>query len=68
MNARTYIIVSAVVFALVAVGHLARSVLGWPVVIGSWSAPMALSWAVLIFTGALAIMGYRLATGQQPGA
>ena len=68
VDARTYITVTAIVFTIVAVAHFVRTVFGWPVIIGTWSAPMWLSWAGLIFSGALAIMGYRLTTGQQPRA
>jgi hypothetical protein len=41
--------------------HLARIVMGWPVMIGAWSVPMWVSWLGLVVTAALAYFGFRLA-------
>jgi hypothetical protein len=60
MNARTYCAVSAVVFVVVAVGHLLRAVQGTPVLIGGWPAPQAISWAAVLIAGGLALWGFRL--------
>ena len=68
VDARTYITVTAIVFTIVAAAHFVRTVLGWPLVIGTWSAPMWLSWVALIITGVLAAMGFRLATEARPSA
>jgi hypothetical protein len=61
MSARTYCTVSAVVFAVVAIAHLVRAVQGMPVVIGTWPAPMAISWLAVVVAGGLASWGLRLA-------
>jgi len=62
MSRRAYLLITAVIFSLVALLHLVRIIFGWSVVLGSWSAPMWLSWVALIVTGALAYFGFSLAT------
>jgi drug/metabolite transporter (DMT)-like permease len=56
------LLVTAVIFSLVALLHLVRIIFGWSAVIGGWSVPMWLSWVALIVTGALAYFGFSLAT------
>jgi len=63
MSARTYCTVSAVAFAVVAIAHLVRAVRGLPVVIGTWPAPMAISWLGVVVAGGLALWGFRLSGG-----
>ena len=62
MNARGYLVVSGSVFGLVAVLHLLRVINGWEVVVGPWSAPMAVSWLGAIFPAVLSVWAFRLAT------
>ena len=62
MDQRTFSILAGALFALVALLHALRIVMGWPVVIGAWSAPMWLSWLGLVVTGGLSYFGLRLAT------
>jgi hypothetical protein len=50
---KNYLIVSATVFAVVAVAHLVRALEQWPVVIGSSPVPVGVSWLGAIATGAL---------------
>jgi hypothetical protein len=57
MNRGIFCIVAAVIFAIVALLHLLRVYMGWPVVIGDWSAPMWVSWIALVVAGVLAIWG-----------
>jgi hypothetical protein len=64
MSRRAYLLVSAAIFSLVALLHLARVVFGWSAVIGGWSVPMWLSWVALIVAGALAYFGFSLS--RQP--
>jgi hypothetical protein len=61
MSRRAYLLVSAAIFSLVALLHLARVVFGWSAVIGGWNIPMWLSWVGLIVAGALAYFGLSLA-------
>ena len=53
-----YAAVTAFVFAIVAILHFVRLVKRWPVHIGSYSAPMSLSWVALAISGLLAIWGF----------
>jgi hypothetical protein len=53
--------VAGVVFAVVAVLHLLRIYMNWPVVIADWSVPMWVSWVGLVIAGGLAFFGLRLA-------
>jgi hypothetical protein len=52
---------AGVIFAAVALLHLVRIYMGWPVMIGGWSVPMWVSWIGLIVAGGLAIFGLTLA-------
>jgi hypothetical protein len=61
MDQRTFSIVAGVIFAAVALLHLVRIYMGWPVMIGGWSVPMWVSWIGLIVAGGLAIFGLTLA-------
>jgi hypothetical protein len=58
--AEPYIAVSAIIFALVAIGHLIRIVQGWPVQIGGMSVAMSVSWIALAASAVLAIWGVAL--------
>jgi hypothetical protein len=53
-----YTTVSALIFALVAIGHLVRIIKQWTVLIGSTSIPMSVSWVGLIIAALLAIWGF----------
>ena len=61
MQVRAYHLVTASVFTVVAVGHLARACLGVPVIIGGWTVPLWLSWVGLAATGGLCLWGFRTA-------
>jgi hypothetical protein len=60
MDAKTFSLVAGVIFAVVALAHVARIVMDWSVIIGDWSIPMWLSWIALIVAGGLALLGLRL--------
>ena len=55
-----YYAVSALIFALVAFGHLARLFKRWQVRIGSLSIPMSVSWIGLVVAALMAIWGFDL--------
>jgi hypothetical protein len=61
MSGRRYCLVSALVFTLVAVGHLWRAAAGWPLIIDAWPAPLAVSWLAVAVAGSLAAWGFRQA-------
>jgi len=54
----SYAIVSALIFALVAVGHVVRLINRWSVVIGPYNVSMNVSWAALVVSALLAIWGF----------
>jgi uncharacterized integral membrane protein len=60
MNKRTYFLISGVVFAIVAIVHLFRIINQFEVVIGTWSAPMSVSWVGFIAAGILSYCGFTL--------
>jgi hypothetical protein len=62
MDQKTFSTLAGTIFALVALLHALRIYMGWPVVIGAWTAPMWLSWIGLVITAALSYFGLRLAT------
>ena len=64
MDQKAFSIVAGVVFAAVALFHLVRIYMGWPVHIGDWSVPMWLSWIGLVVAGGLAFFGFRLAAQE----
>jgi hypothetical protein len=57
---KPYIAISAIIFALVAIGHLIRIVQGWQVQLGDISVAMSVSWIALIVSAALAVWGATL--------
>ncbi len=62
MEQKAFFVLAGVIFALVALLHVLRIYMGWSVVIGSWTAPMWLSWIALVVAGGLSYFGLRLAT------
>jgi hypothetical protein len=53
-----YVAVSALIFGVVAIGHLIRLSKRWTVQIGPYSVPMSVSWVGLIITAAISIWGF----------
>ena len=60
MQYRSFIVVSTLIFLIVAVAHLTRIVLAWPVQIGSLDVPMWISWIALVVTAALSAWGFGI--------
>jgi hypothetical protein len=61
MTEKMFATIAAVIFALVALLHLLRLVMGWSVVIDSWTVPMSVSLIGLVVAGGLSYYGARLA-------
>jgi hypothetical protein len=61
MTEKTFAAIAAVIFALAALLHLLRLVMGWSIVIDSWTVPMWVSWIGLVVAGGLSYYGARLA-------
>jgi hypothetical protein len=55
---KAYVLVSALIFALVTIGHAVRIVNRWSVQIGPHSVSMNLSWAALVVSALIAIWGF----------
>lgn len=60
MSRKKYCLVTAIIFAVIALLHLARLGFGWTAVLGGWSVPMWLSWLALAISAFLAWTGFRL--------
>ena len=58
--AKSYIAISAIIFALVALGHLMRIVQGWQVQLADIGVAMSVSWIALVVSAALAVWGAML--------
>ena len=59
MDTKTFSLAAGVIFAVVALFHLARIFMEWTVIIGDWSLPMWVSWIALVVAGGLALLGLR---------
>lgn len=55
MNKKAYLIISGSIFGFVALGHLCRLVSHWPIQIGTWEAPLWVSWPALAVAAALSL-------------
>ena len=55
---KSYAVVSAVIFALVAVGHVVRLANRWTVAIGPYNVSMNVSWAAVVISALIAIWGF----------
>ena len=54
----SYAIVSALIFAVVAIMHVVRLINRWSVVIGPYNISMNVSWAALVVSALLAIWDF----------
>lgn len=61
MRERSYLMIAGIIFAIVAVAHLARVFFHFDVVIMGWEAPHWISWIGTIVTTYLSYMSFRLA-------
>jgi hypothetical protein len=60
MSTKPYLVVSGLVFGVVAVVHLARIVAEWPFVVGPFAMPVWVSWGGLFAAGTLSVWAFRL--------
>ncbi|BAZ10015.1 hypothetical protein NIES4071_18290 [Calothrix sp. NIES-4071] len=60
MNGKVYILISAAIFAFMAVLHLIRLVNHWSVNVGAITVPFWGSWLALVIAVALSIWAFRL--------
>ena len=57
-----YLVVSAIIFGLVAIIHLVRALNNWAFIVGPVSIPISASWVGFIITAALCLWAVRLVT------
>jgi hypothetical protein len=60
MDQKTFVLLAGIIFAIVAVCHLLRIFMGWPIVIDTWTVPMWLSWIALVIASGLSYFGLSL--------
>ncbi len=60
MNDKLFHQIAGGIFALVALLQALRIFMGWPVVIGGWSAPMWISWIAIVVAGGLSYFALTL--------
>ena len=58
---RRYELISGIVFTIVALAQLTRTLLGWPVQIAGLSVPLWPSGLAFLITGSLAVWAFRSA-------
>jgi hypothetical protein len=58
LNQKTYMIVTATLFLLMAIMHLLRIIFGWQAEIGGLNIPFWASWLGVLVAGALAYFGF----------
>jgi hypothetical protein len=58
---RSYMVISGVIFGIVAIIHLLRVINGWALVLGQYSVPMWVSWLGAVVPALLCIWAFRLA-------
>ena len=68
MSEHAYALVAGIVFLLIALGHLARVVMGLPVVVQGVSIPLWASVVALAVTAFLSYEGFRFARKSPPKA
>jgi hypothetical protein len=61
---KSYLTLSAVVFAIVALAHLMRAIQAWTIVIGPWTVPIAVSWIGAIAAAVLSAWAFSLARSK----
>ena len=66
MDRKTFCMLAGIIFTLVALFHLVRIYMDWPVMIADWSGPKWLSWVGLIVAGGLALFGFRFTANDEP--
>lgn len=66
MQYKTYCAVSGVLFALVALAHLARVILDMAVVVEGDAIPMWVSWCGVVVPAALAFWGFAIVRSAPP--
>lgn len=64
---RNYLLVSGIVFGAVAIVHVVRLALNWPLVIAAWNVPQWVSVLGIILPGVLCTWAISLRLGKSAG-
>lgn len=64
MTEKLYLIISGVIFALVGLLHLLRILLQWPLLVGAWTVPLALSAIAVVVAAVLTFWAFRLSRAE----
>jgi hypothetical protein len=65
---RSYVRLSGLVFGLIAVGHLVRTVRRWPLLIAGYPIPAVASLILVVVAGGMAVWAWRLLSQPQAAA
>ncbi len=55
MRVNAYLIVTGILFGLMAIVHVMRLLSGWPAMIGTWQVPIEFSWSAGLIGAALCV-------------
>ena len=66
MTQGAFLLVTSALFALMALLHALRLIVGWPVAIGEWIVPVWVSAVGFLIAGYLALQGSLLLKRKQP--
>ena len=61
MTAKSYSLLTAAIFAIIAVLQLARALIGFQVIVGTHTMPVWPSWIAFLVAGTLAWLGFSAA-------
>jgi hypothetical protein len=60
MTMRAYLLLTTVLFSIIALVHLMRFALGWTAVVGTWTVPLSVSLFAIVICVLLAFWGFNL--------
>ena len=66
MNNKTFVLIAATIFGIVAIAHVLRLFMALPVTIGGWVIPLSVSWVAAIVAGGLSYAGFHFARASKP--
>ncbi len=64
MPTKSYYTITATLFLIIALLHLARVLFSWPAVIGSVEVPFWMSWVAVLLAGYLSYRGFTSQKGR----
>jgi hypothetical protein len=66
MPAKSYSLLAAIIFTIIAVLQLVRALAGWPITVGTMLMPVWPSWIACVVAAALAWLGFTASRASQP--